>query len=167
MQKLSKPTAESEVIQTLNLYTIQNSWIASPNKFKILDQRLIENGQLELKKIFETIVLHTLDQLSTFKLAQDKRMSPDLIKISFLNRFSDKKSSAFGELYALLEQSKCICETQLKDYFLRERFLLVTEHMSQNLISEMGKRILSFNMLAYNRKIVHQDELQNDMLDVY
>ena len=61
MQKLAKPTTESEVIQTVNLFTIDNYWVTTPQKFQILDERLIQNGQLELKKIFDSVLYHALD----------------------------------------------------------------------------------------------------------
>jgi hypothetical protein len=42
MQKLAKPTAESEVMQTV--FTIDNFWVTSPHKFQFLDEHFISNG---------------------------------------------------------------------------------------------------------------------------
>lgn len=86
--------------------------------------------------------------------------------VSFVSRVNDKDQPTFAEIYLIVERAICFCETYLKDYFLKERFLLVNQHMKLNNLTTYTQGFLSFSMLAYSRKIAQQEELQKDMLNV-
>ena len=71
---------------------------------------MIQNGQLELKKIFDSVLYHALDQMSIFKTKVESNLfDRNLRPVSFLSRVNDRGHSTFSELYALVEGAKCIC----------------------------------------------------------